>query len=590
MHIEEWCGSRTDEAGCGPAGSGRLCGRKRGVMRKKNWIVGLAALLTAASIAGCGSSAATDTASTAASEAGSDTQAESTEASDGTAAGEGDTFIFAQASECKTLDPGVSNYLSSSSLLMNMFMGLEMVGEDGSTVVPGCAESYDVSDDGLVYTFHLYDDLKWSDGSALTAKDFVWSWIRELKPETASGCSNSLYVIKNAEAFANGECTEDEVGVKALDDTTLEITLENPTSYFLDMLCETCFVPVQQAAVEGSSTWSQEADTFVCNGAYMMQQIDHDADYILVKNPYYKYADDVAVDTIKIVFIADATTALTAFKNGEIDATNNLSAQAISEFTGTDTLKTFNTIGTTYFDFNCDNITDARVRQAMGMALDKETICANLMAAKPEPATGFVPYGVSYYEGDEDYRTAVGDLQTYDPEGAKALLDEAVADGYQIPDSIELIVSNNDEVKTIAQAMQAMWKENLGLNIKITTYESNTYWDIYDQHQFDIAYDGWTGDYDDPSTMLECFTQARQGSQWFDDAAMEYEDLMKKAAAETEPETRFGYFEDAEKLLFEDAPMFPLSYKVSQILVSDRVEYFTNDQLNHQLLKYTKLK
>ena len=138
--------------------------------------------------------------------------------------------------------------------------------------------------------------------------------------------------------------------------------------------------------------------------------------------------------------------------------------------------------------------------------------------------------------------------------------------------------------------MQAMWKENLGLNIEITTYESNTYWDIYDQHQFDIAYDGWTGDYDDPSTMLECFTQARQGSQWTDDKALEYDDLMNKAAAATDQEERFGYFEDAEKLLFEEAPMFPLSYKVSQILVSDRVEYFTNDQLNHQLLKYTKLK
>lgn len=565
--------------------------KERSSMKKKNWVIGLAALLAAASVTGCGAGASESAGSQSTEVAADSAETTAATASDTeTADAEGDTFIYAQASECKTLDPGVSNYLSSSSLLMNMFMGLEMVGEDGVSVVPGCAESYDVSEDGLVYTFHLYDDLKWSDGSALTAKDFEWSWIRELKPETASGCSSNLYVIKNAEAFANGECAEDEVGVKALDDTTLEVTLENPTSYFPDMLCEVCFSPVQQAAVEGSATWSQEADTFICNGAYLMKQIDHDADYVLEKNPYYKYADDVSVENIKVVFIADSTTALTAFKNGEIDATNNLSAQAVSEYTGTDTLKTFNTIGTTYYDINCETITDSRVRQALGMALDKATICENLMATKPEPATGFVPYGVSYYTGSEDYRTTVGDLQTYDPEGAKALLDEAVADGYQIPDSIELIVTNNDETKTIAQAMQAMWKENLGLNIEITTYESNTYWDIYDQHQFDIAYDGWTGDYDDPSTMLDCFTQARQGSQWTDDKALEYDDLMNKAAAATDQEERFGYFEDAEKLLFEEAPMFPLSYKVSQILVSDRVEYFTNDQLNHQLLKYTKLK
>ncbi len=362
-------------------------------MKKNHLLVGLAAAVAAASVAGCGSTgAATETAT---SEASLAAETGSTETADAEETGSDDTFIYAISAECKTLDPGVSNYLSSSSILMNLFMGLEMVGEDGSSIVPGCAESYEVSDDGLTYTFHLYDDLKWSDGSALTAKDFVWSWIRELKPETASGCASNLYVIKNAEKFANGECTEDEVGVTALDDTTLEVVLENPTSYFPDMLCQACFMPVQQAAVEGSDTWSQEAETFVCNGAYTMQAIDHDADYVLQKNPYYKYADDVSVENIKVVFIADSTTALTAFKNGEIDATNNLSAQAISEFTGTDTLKTFNTIGTTYFVFNCDTITDKRVREAMGMALDKDTICQNLVASKPQAATGFVPYGIA---------------------------------------------------------------------------------------------------------------------------------------------------------------------------------------------------
>lgn len=557
---------------------------------KKRLVLLMAAAIMAASIAGCGSSSSGSSSGTAASSGQTTAATAASTMAAATSDADGDTFIYAISSECKTLDPGISNYLSSSSILMNLFMGLEMVGEDGKSVVPGCAESYDVSHDGLVYTFHLYDDLKWSDGSPLTAEDFRWSWIRELKPETASGCSSNLYVIKNAEEFANGSCNEEDVGVKAVDDTTLEVTLNAPTSYFADMLCEAAYMPVQRAAVEGSADWSQNADTFICNGAYQMAAIDHDADYVLKKNPYYKFADDVSVENIRVVFISDSTTALTAFKNGEIDATNNLSAQAVSEYTGTDSLKSFNTIGTTYFTINCDRITDARVRQALGMALDKDTICANLVASKPEAATGFVPHGVSYYEGSDDFRTVVGDLQTYDPDGAKQLLDEAVADGYQIPDSIELIVSNDNEIKTIAQAMQAMWKDTLGLNVEITTYESNTYWDIYDEHEFAIAYDGWTGDYDDPSTMLEVFSQARQDSQWFDDAAMQYDDLLDKAAAETDPATRFGYFTNAEKLLFEDAPEIPLYYKVSQILVSDRVDYFTNDQLNHQLLKYTKLK
>ena len=564
-------------------------------MKKRAYCLFLALALTAASVAGCGSSSSSSGAASSAS--GESTEAgKTTSAADGTSAatassgGAGSTFTYAISAQCKTLDPGVSSYLSSSSVLMNLFMGLEMVGDDGKSIVPGCAENYDVSDDGLTYTFHLYDDLKWSDGSALTARDFVWSWIRELKPETASGCLDSLFVIKNAEKFSKGECSEDEVGVKAVDDTTLEVTLENPTSYFPDMLCEAAYMPVQQKTVEADASWSQKADTFISNGAYYMKAIDENADYILEKNPYYKYADDVSVDTIKIVFIADSTAALTAFKNGEIDATNNLSAEAVSEFTGTDYLKTFNTIGTAYYDINCENITDARVRQALGMAIDKKSICDNLIATKPEPATGFVPYGISYYDSDKDFRTVVGDLQEYDPDGAKKLLDEAVRDGYQTPDSIELIVTDSSEQKTIAQALQSMWKDTLGLDVEITTYESNTYWDIYDQHQFDIAYDGWTGDYDDPSTMLECFSQSRQGSQWTDDKALEYDDLLKKAAAETDQETRFEDFTEAEKLLFAESPFFPLNFKVSQILVSDKVSYFTNDQLNHQLLKYTKLK
>lgn len=435
----------------------------------------------------------------------------------------GKTLKFAIASECEPLDPGVCGYLQSSSVLMNIFMGLYMTGEDGKTLVNGCAESYDMSEDGLTYTFHLYDDLLWSDGTPLTAADFEYAWKRVLAPELASTCSVNLYVIKNAEAYNTGKCSEDEVGVKALDDTTLEVVLENPTSYFLDITAEVCYSPVKKDAAESSDTWSQNADT-------------------------------VALDEVDVVFISEGSATLTVLKNGEIE-----------------------------------HLPDVRVRKALSTSIDRETITQNLIASKPKPAKGYVPEGLSYYGSEDDFRTVVGDLITYDPEGAKALLDEAVADGFDADATYTLMIKNEDEMKTIAQAM---WKANLGLNFEITTYESGTYWDEHTNGSFDVAFDGWTGDYDDPNTMLECLLQSECATQnrWSGELAEQYDAMIKECAAMTDQDARFAKFAEAEKFLIEESPIMPLYYRKSQLLVGENVESITNDTLSHTLFKYAKVK
>lgn len=430
--------------------------------------------------------------------------------------------------------------------------------EGGKTLVNGCAESYDMSEDGLTYTFHLYDDLLWSDGTPLTAADFEYAWKRVLAPELASTCSVNLYVIKNAEAYNTGKCSEDEVGVKALDDTTLEVVLENPTSYFLDITAEVCYSPVKKDAAESSDTWSQNADT-------------------------------VALEEVDVVFISEGSATLTALKNGEIDVTNNISTQAQAEFADSPQLIDYDTIGTCYYDFNCEHLPDVRVRKALSTSIDRETITQNLIASKPKPAKGYVPEGLSYYGSEDDFRTVVGDLIIYDPEGAKALLDEAVADGFDADATYTLMIKNEDEMKTIAQAM---WKANLGLNFEITTYESGTYWDEHTNGSFDVAFDGWTGDYDDPNTMLECLLQSECATQnrWSGELAEQYDAMIKECAAMTDKDARFAKFAEAEKLLIEESPIMPLYYRKSQLLVGENVESITNDTLSHTLFKYAKVK
>ena len=195
------------------------------------------------------------------------------------------------------------------------------------------------------------------------------------------------------------------------------------------------------------------------------------------------------------------------------------------------------------------------------------------------------------YDSDDDYRTVVGDLITYDVDGAKELLEEAKADGFDADATYEIIIKNDDELKLIAQAMQAMWKQNLGLNFTITTYESGSYWDEFYDGNFDVAFDGWTGDYDDPNTMLECFTQKACATQirWSGEKAEEYDQIIADCATMTDQTERYAKFVEAEKILMDESPILPLYYRKSQLLVGTNVAKAVNDTLGHTLLMYTEL-
>ena len=496
---------------------------------------------------------------------------------------------FSISAEPETLDPGMNNYTNSSTVLQNLFMGLYQVGPDGA-LTNGCAESYTMSEDGLTYTFTLKDGLKWSDGSDLTAGDFEYAWKRALAPDTASPGAWYLYYIKNGEQYNSGEVSADEVGVKALDDKTLEVTLENPTSYFLDLTAVSVFFPVKQETVEAEEPWTKSGDTYVCNGAFKIEEINPQESYILVKNENYAYADDVKLDEVDLILIESAEAALSAFNAGEVDMIDTVSTQGLTQYAGSEELKSFDLIGTYYYDFNCSKeaLSVARVRKALSMALDRETLLMAVNPSNPKPAYAFVPYGIPYGDTGEEYRDVVGDLITEDVEAAKELLAEAgYPNGEGFP-TLTLITQNSQDKKDTAQVMQAMWKQNLGVNVEIVTYESKVYWDEQKAGNFDICYDGWTGDYPDPSTNLECFLASRNETQcrWSGELADQYNSLLLENRSLIDANERAANFEEAEKILMEEMPIIPLYYRNAQLLINTRVTGVIKSYIGHTLFKY----
>lgn len=553
-------------------------------MKKRLVSVFLASVMAMSVLAGCGGGQGAETTAAGAETSGTEAPGEAQKA-------EGNVLRYVMSSEPETLDPNMNNYAASSNVLLNLFTGLYQYSTDGTSVEPACAESYTVSDDGLTYTFKLREGLKWSDGTPLTAADFEYSWKRELKQETASTAAWQLYYIKNGEAYNNGQCEEDEVGVKAIDDTTLEVVLNNPTPYFVNLTAANNFAPVKKEAVEGTEVWTKSADTYVCNGPFMMAEIRPQEGYSLVKNPNYVFADTVSLDGVEMIFIEQAEAALSAYNAGDVDAmsSGSIETQAMTQYDGSEELHSYDLIGTSYYDFNCEKEYMTReVRKALSMAISRDTINQVAVPSKPKSAYAFVPFGIPYAEEAEDFRTKIGNnLITEDVEAAKQLLaDAGYPNGEGLP-TLQLIITNTKENKDKAQILQALWKENLGVNADIVTFESKVYWDEHAAGNFDIAFDGWTGDYPDPNTNLSIFNKSRMEKEcrWRSEEALRYNDLLEEAATLADNNKRMELFVEMEQILMDEMPVMPLYFRNTMALVKPYVNGFTCDNSGHPLFR-----
>ncbi|MDO5301627.1 MAG: peptide ABC transporter substrate-binding protein [Tissierellia bacterium] len=464
-------------------------------------------------------------------------------------------------------------------------------------LVPAVAESYEVSEDGLTWTFHLKDDVVWSNGDPITANDFVYAWNRVLDPELASEYSFQLttYVVGAEEALAGTGAIED-VGYKAIDDKTLEVQLKTPTPYFAGLSAFYTLYPVHQASVEGNAEWANDpANTpIVSNGPFTITAWDHGTHISLVKNDKYWDAENVKLAGIDFTILEDANTAYTKYQGNEFDVlTNPPTAVVAQSIQGEDPeLKMGPKVGTYYFEMNTAKspFSNVKVRQALSMAIDRKTIVENITMGGQQVAEGMVPPGLLDDTGAE-FRTANGNLIKEDVEEAKKLLEEGLAEeGLTVADMNNFVLSyNTDEGhKKIAQAVQEMWRQNLGFEIGLENMEFQILLDKRNAGDYDIARAGWIGDYADPNTMMDLFmTDNPQNDSSYN--SEEYDTLMKTAASTNDAKVRMDSMKEAEKILMNDLPIVPVYFYTAPRMEKPYVSGVFNNPLSEPEYTYANL-
>ncbi|MGN2337791.1 peptide ABC transporter substrate-binding protein [Clostridium cagae] len=482
----------------------------------------------------------------------------------------------------KTLDPALSEAVDSATIIVNAFEGLYKLDENNKAI-PGIAEKCDVSEDGTVYTFHIRDGVKWSNGEPVTANDFEYSWKRVLNPATASGYAFQMSYIKGADAYNQGKGSLEDVGIKAIDDKTLEVTLAAPCSYFLELTAFTCYLPVNKGTVEANKdTWALNAETYVSNGPFKITKYGMKDEIVLEKNENYYDVNNIKLDKLNVKLVTEDTSAWASFKTGDFDMVDIVPTSEIEGALADGTGKNFPLLGTGFYVINVSDsvnaidpnatkvLQDKRVRKALNLAIDRPSIVKNILKGGQTPATGFVPQGIKDPSGadfaDKEYFKAEGNIE----EAKKLLAEAGYPNGEGFPNLVALINPTNPN-GDVAQAMQDMWKNNLGINVELQSQEWKVFQTTRTAKQYEVAFHAWVGDYIDPMTFLDMW-ESTSGQNCAGYNNPEYDKLIRAAKVEQDQTKRFEMLHQAEDILMEDMPIIPLNYQVKTKGIKDYVK------------------
>ncbi|MED3572897.1 peptide ABC transporter substrate-binding protein [Cytobacillus praedii] len=487
-----------------------------------------------------------------------------------------------------TLDPALASDTTSFWVIEHLYEGLYTRDKDGK-VVEGAASKIEVSDDGKTYTFTIRDDAKWSNGDPLTAKDFEYSWKRVLNPETAAYDPSTFYYIKGAEAYNTGKGSVEDVGISTTDDQTLVVELNSPLSYFPKIVLEHAYLPVNKNVVEGNKDWAAESDGIVTNGAYTVSSWKHNEELILQKSDSFWNAEKITLNKINFKMIEDTTTAYQMYKSGELDFIRNLPLDSLEQEKSSKEYVNFPSFSVYTFSFNVNenSVSNSKIRKAFSYAIDREAITENITKGGEAPAYGYVPFGAEAPSGS-DFREEAPKYYSFDPKEAKKLLAEGLKEeGWKELPEVTIKYNTADNHKKIAEAVQEMIKENLGVEIKLENQEWKTYIDTFKQKNFQIARMGWGGNFLDPVGSLDLYTSKNSGNftNW---SSKKYDELISQSVIEQDAEKRFKILHEAESVLLEEMPIIPVLFSAQNVLISEKVEGIRLDALADPDLRFAK--
>lgn len=461
--------------------------------------------------------------------------------------------------EPTSFDPSVGFNAVSWSSLNNLMEGLTRLSED-HLAEEAAAEKIDVSEDGLTYTFTIRDGAKWSNGDPLTANDFVFAWQHMLDPETASPAAFLAYFIEGAEDYNNGEGPIEDIGIDAPDEKTFVVKLTAPNEAFLNIITNPSFFPINEKVATDNPKWFTEADTFVSNGPFKLAQWDHDVKFVFEKNENYWDADNVKLDKVNWEMVSDSTTAYQMYQSGELDSTD-VPSEIAEDLKGNDEVKMEDQAGLYFFRFNTsmEPFQNKNIRRAFGEAVNQEDIVEFVTKNGEKPAHGFVSYGFIGPDGKE-FRDAAGDLVSFDPENAKKLLEEGMKEeGYSELPKVTLTYSTSESHQKIAVALQSMYKENLGVDVELQNVEAGVFLADQKEFKYQFSRSSFLHDYADPVNALESFTtdSSMNRTTW---SNPDYDKLIESIKNEKDENKRWALLQQADKLLMDEMPVFPLYY------------------------------
>ncbi|HLQ83803.1 MAG TPA: peptide ABC transporter substrate-binding protein [Pseudogracilibacillus sp.] len=478
-------------------------------------------------------------------------------------------------SEPPSLHPGMSTDTTSSAVLYQVFEGLTRVDQD-EEIVPGMAESWDVSEDELTYTFKLREDATWTNGDPVTASDFEYAWKWVLDPENPDAdYAYQLYPIKGAEDAKENGGSLDDVGITVEDDQTLVVELEQPTEYFLELTAFYTYYPINEEVTSANEDWSLDAgDDFVTNGPFKLVDWAHKDSITIEKNEDYWDADTVKLETINMNMIEEESTELQLFQNGDLDwvgdPTGSVPLAAIKSMKENDELEITDRGGLYYYTFNHEEepFNNENIRKAFALSLDRQSIVDNVTQGEQKPAMALVPPSM-FEENEEGY------FKDNDVEKAKEYLEKGLEEmGLDTLPTVYLSYNTDEGHAAIAQAAQEMWKNNLEVDVELSNEEWAVYLDSLGEGDYQIGRIGWIADFNDAINFLEIFesTGGNNYTNWEND---EYKELIKKSRTELDSDKRRDILREAEALFMDQMVINPVYFYTNLYAHQDNVKDIT---------------